>query len=455
MYTVLLSGGSGKRLWPLSNDLRSKQYLKLTTKELPPHEPCSMVQRVWSQLESAGLSGNSLVCASSGQVEIIRSQLGSVPVAVEPDRRDTFPAIALSCAYIKSELGGQDNDIICILPVDPYTEAGYFHTVSLLETALTQSGADIALMGAVPTEPSSKYGYILPGSRANGYIDVKGFHEKPNTEKAESLIQNGALWNCGVFCFRLGSVLKRARTYGVSEDYAGMYSQYDRLPKISFDYEVLEKAKNLVMLPFDGMWTDLGTWDALAGQMQSPTLGRAYLHGCDNTHAINEQDIPLIAMGTKDVVIVAAWDGILVADAAHADYVKDVTKTMPFKPMYEERRWGTIKTLDIADTADGFVLTRKILMFAGCSSSYHFHHEREEAVTVLRGRGEVRVEGVSTIISQGTTITIPRGKRHGFRAFEDLEFMEIHIGRTIGDEDINRLTFDWREIAGIERKAAE
>ena len=127
-------------------------------------------------------------------------------------------------------------------------------------------------------------------------------------------------------------------------------------------------------------------------------------------------------------------------------------KTLRPKPRYEERRWGTVKTLDIAQNEEGFVLTRKLLMFGGQYSSYHFHRQREEAVTILRGRGELRVEGLRTTVCQGSTVTIPRGKRHGFHAYEDLEFIEIHIGKTMGDEDINRLTFDWQQIPDIENE---
>lgn len=449
MYTVLLSGGSGKRLWPLSNDLRSKQYLKLITRE-GEDAPCSMVQRVWAQLGHAGLDSR-LICASAGQVEIIRGQLGDVPIAVEPDRRDTFPAVSLSCAHIHSLLGGSPEDIVCVLPVDPYTEASYFKTLGRLEAVLTQSGADIALMGAVPDNPSDKYGYILPGKARDGYVEVRGFREKPDLEAAQALIGQGALWNCGVFCFRLGLMLDRLAYYGAPADYDALYARYDALPKISFDYEILEKAESLVAVPYHGMWTDLGSWSSLTQRMTTPTLGKVKLSSCGDTYVVNELDLPVIALGVQNVVVVAAWDGILVADLTAADRIKEVAGDMHLKAMYEERRWGTIKTVDIAENSDGFVLTRKILMFGGQFSSYHFHAEREEAVTILRGRGELMVEGVSTTVSQGTTITIPRGKRHGFRAFEDMEFMEIHIGRTMGDADINRLTFDWAQISAIEK----
>ena len=119
---------------------------------------------------------------------------------------------------------------------------------------------------------------------------------------------------------------------------------------------------------------------------------------------------------------------------------------------YEERRWGVLKTLDLSETDDGFTLLRKIIMFGGASSSYHYHNERDEVLTILSGRGEIIIDGVSILLSQGTTITIPQNKKHAVRAFCDMEYLETHIGRTFGDEDINRLTFDWNEILRMEKK---
>jgi mannose-1-phosphate guanylyltransferase len=339
-----------------------------------------------------------------------------------------------------------DDDVICILPVDPYTESSYFDTVKSLEKLLIDTNADIALMGAVPTYASSKYGYIVPETIGD-YIKVKTFKEKPNEVEAEELIRAGAVWNCGVFCFKIGKVLESIKKYGISTDYDELYKNYDKLPKISFDYEVLEKADNLVAASFSGYWKDLGTWNTLAEQMSSNIVGNVVLdNGCDNTHVINELDIPVVAMGTNDLIIVASFDGILVANKHESSYIKDITKDINLKPMYEERRWGTLKTIDISQSEDGFVLSRKILMFAGMSSSYHYHTERDESITVLRGRGELIVEGIKMTVSQGTTITIPRGKKHAFKANENLEFIEIHIGKKIGDEDINRVTFNWNEI---------
>ena len=447
MYTILLSGGSGKRLWPLSNDLRSKQYIRLISKEENKTERCSMVQRVWSQLEKSGLSQNSIITASTGQVEIIKSQLGDVNIAIEPDRRVTFPAVALSCAYVKSKLGAKDDDVICILPVDPYTEGSYFETVKNLEEVLNKTGADIALMGAVPTHPSSKYGYIIPNSITDTHIEVKSFKEKPTKQQAEELIKQGAIWNCGVFCFKIGLVLECVEKYGVSCDYDEMFASYDKLPKISFDYEVLEKANKLVAVTFNGYWKDLGTWNSLAEQMSERTIGNVILHeSCENTNIINELDTPVIAMGIKDVIIAASFDGIFISDKNQSSQIKECTERLEVKPMYEERRWGTIKTIDKSEKNGTFTLTRKVLIFKGMSSSYHFHEKRDEVWTVLRGRGELIIDGVRAEVSTGCAVRIPSGAKHAIKATEEIEFMEIHIGQVIGNDDINRITFDWDKI---------
>ena len=335
MYYVLLSGGSGKRLWPLSNDARPKQYLKLVNREVNSMERCSMLQRVWEQLEVAGIEKDTIITAGEEQTELIKSQIRNARIAVEPMRRDTFGAVLLSCAYLHSYGGAELDDYAVIMPVDPYTEGSYFETIKQLEQVMRITNAEVGLMGAVPTYPSTKYGYILPGEKKENYFEVQGFAEKPQEEKAEELFKQGALWNCGVFCVKIGEILKRADKYGVPMDYKGMYEAYERLPKISFDYEVLEKAKKLVMVEFHGFWKDLGTWDALAEQMSTDTVGNVLMdESCSNTQVINELNIPVVVMGAAETVVVAAQDGILVTDKSHAARVKDITKELVSRPMF-------------------------------------------------------------------------------------------------------------------------
>ncbi len=447
MYYALLSGGSGKRLWPLSNDARPKQYLKLVNREINSMERCSMLQRVWEQLETAQIANDTVIIAGDEQTELIRSQIKNARIAVEPLRRDTFAAVLLSCAYLHSKMGAKLEEYVTIMPVDPYTEGTYFETVKKLEHAMRASGAEIGLMGVAPTYPSVKYGYILPGEEKEGYYEVQGFSEKPNVQRAEELLSRGALWNCGVFCVNIGDMLKRAESYGVPTDYEAMYAAYETLPKISFDYEVVEKAEKIAMVKFNGFWKDLGTWDAMAEQMSTDTIGNVVLHdSCKNTQVINELQTPIVVMGVSDVVVAATQDGILVTDKNHAANVKDVTKDLSFRPMFEERRWGTLETLDDTETSGISTLTRKIKFYDGMTSSYHYHTERDEIWTVLNGSGELILEGNKIPLVPGKAVCIRKNQRHAVKAFKNFEYIEIHVGTKVGNDDINRITFDWDQI---------
>ncbi len=442
MYTVLLSGGSGKRLWPLSNDLRSKQYIKIFEDSHSGGEQMSMVQRVMKQLRAADCENNTLICAGNSQLEIIHSQLGDIEIAVEPERRDTFPAVALSCAYAISKCGATAEDCITILPVDPYAEDEYFSVLSSLEGHLRGSGADIALMGAIPDSPSSKYGYIVPDKQKDGYFTVKEFVEKPDYATAVELLNKGAVFNCGVFCFKIGLISEMLKNMGLSADYDYLYNNYEKLPKISFDYQVLERCNSMIAVPFKGVWKDLGTWNTLVDEMQRETLGNAITEGCNNSKVINELDIPIIACGLSDTVVVAGADGILVSDKNASEGLKEIVAKLSMPPMYEERRWGTLKTVD----HDATNLTRHVKMFAGMVSSFHYHELRNEVWVFLKGKGEMILGNMKMTVSPGISVTIPRGANHIIKAITELEFLEVHIGEPDAN-DIHRLSFGWDEIS--------
>ncbi len=447
MYYVLLSGGSGKRLWPLSSDVRPKQYLKLVNKENNSMESCSMLQRVWEQLEDSGMAKNTVIIAGENQTELIHSQVRPKGIVIEPEARDTFPAVMLSCAYLHSNMGADVEDYVAFLPVDPYTERKYFETVKQLENVVKETKAEVGLLGVVPTYPATKYGYILPGEECREYIEVKGFVEKPTEERAEELLGQDALWNCGVFCVKIGDILQKASDYEVAESYEEMFEQYHKLPKISFDYEVLQKADKLVAVKFDGFWKDLGTWDAMAEQMSTDTKGNVLLdENCMDTQVINELEIPVAVMGAKNMVVVASKDGILVAEKNETAKVKEFTAAIDYKSKFEERRWGTLETLHESTNAGVSTLTRKIKIYEGMNSSYHFHQDRDEIWTVLNGNGELILEGNKMLLGPGKAICIRKNQRHAIKALSDFEYIEMHVGKSIGNEDINRITFRWDEI---------
>lgn len=238
MNIVLLSGGSGKRLWPLSNDIRSKQFIKILKQKDGSYE--SMVQRVYRQIRSVNKDASVTIAASRAQVSSIRNQLGgSVGISVEPCRRDTFPAIVLVSAYLRDVQGVDSNEPVVVCPIDPFVEEDYFQMLKRLSDQAEKGEANLVLMGIAPTYPSEKYGYIIPED-AKEISRVLEFKEKPVKTAAEEYIRNGALWNGGVFAYRLGYVLEQAQKRIDFTDYHELFSKYETLEKISFDYAVAE-----------------------------------------------------------------------------------------------------------------------------------------------------------------------------------------------------------------------
>ncbi|WP_438448529.1 sugar phosphate nucleotidyltransferase [Gorillibacterium sp. sgz5001074] len=450
MRLVLLSGGSGKRLWPLSNDSRSKQFLKVLQDE--DQQMVSMVQRVWGQLERSRLSECSYIASGKAQIEMLQSQLGQdVPLIIEPERRDTFPAIMLAAAYLYSVIGVSLEETVTILPVDPYVEAHFFDTIKQLEEVISISNANLALIGVEPTFPSSKYGYIIPNTREEtgaGYHQVSHFREKPAEGEAMELIRQGALWNCGVFAFKLGYLIDILANKGLPIQYEELSRQYDILPKISFDYEVVEKAAHIVVVPYKGYWKDLGTWNTLTEEMSTQQIGRGIIsEDCVNTHMINETSIPVTIVGLSNVVVAVSPDGILVTDKSASPRIKDYIHYNQ-GPMYEESNSGWSRILDDQVYEDGrCVLTKRIGIHRNKNLSYRMHAGREEVWTIVKGEGEFVQNGNFMKVRAGNVLHIPMKTLHGIRASSDMEIIIVQSGD--GQEDIQtvELFTSWEEIA--------
>ena len=305
MNLVLLSGGSGKRLWPLSNDIRSKQFIKIFRDEEGAYE--SMVQRVFRQIKKADPQAKVTIATSKAQVSLIHNQLGQdVGISVEPCRRDTFPAIALATAYLVDVMGVSKDESVVVCPVDPYVDDDYFEALKGLCAQADKGEANLVLMGIEPTYPSEKYGYIIPEtSEAVSKVDT--FKEKPTAAVAAEYISRGALWNGGVFAYKLRYVLDRAHELIDFTDYQDLFHKYETLKKISFDYAVVEHEPNIQVMRFQGRWMDLGTWNTLTEAMKERVIGKGVMNeACEGVNIINETDVPVLAMGLHDVVISAS-----------------------------------------------------------------------------------------------------------------------------------------------------
>ncbi|ASK17325.1 MULTISPECIES: sugar phosphate nucleotidyltransferase [Bacillus] len=452
MKLILLSGGSGKRLWPLSNDSRSKQFLKVLKNE--ENEMQSMVQRVWSQITALNMEADAVIATSKSQVDMINSQLGNdVPIIIEPERRDTFPAIALAASYLYSKEHVDLNEVVGVLPVDPYVENSFFERLLDLEKAINSSNADLGLMGVKPTYPSEKYGYIVPnvGISTKQIIQVSHFKEKPSITDAEELLKQNALWNCGVFAFKLDKIISLLDQKGLPVQYDVLVQQYASLPKISFDYEVVEKTENIIALPYNGSWKDLGTWNTLTEEMGTNILGKGNMGAeCEQNHIINELDIPVSVLGLSNIIVAASPDGILVSEKEASPRVKELVGDWDQRPMYEERRWGWYRVLDHTKYAEGNeVLTKRIGITANKNLSYQYHNNRSEVWTIVKGEGIFVLDNEIRVVRVGDVLEIQPGQKHAIKAVTDLEFIEVQSGSELVEEDIVRIYMQWKEIEEV------
>lgn len=438
MNIVLLSGGSGKRLWPLSNDIRSKQFIKIFKKEDGEYE--SMVQRIYGQIKKVDSDATVTIATSKTQVSAIRNQLGEdVGISVEPCRRDTFPAIVLATAYLVDVLNVNPEESVVVCPVDPYVDDEYFKAIRKLSEQADKGEANLVLMGIEPTYPSEKYGYIIPEGKEQT-SNVLTFKEKPTAKVAEEYIKQGALWNGGVFAYKLGYILKKAHELIDFVDYQDLFDKYETLTKISFDYAVVEKEEKIQVQRFAGQWKDLGTWNTLTEAMEENIIGKGVMNEtCSGVHIVNEMDVPVLAMGLHDVVISASPDGILVSDKEQSSYIKSYVDKFQQTVMFADKSWGSFKVMDVESKS----MTIKVTLNAGNSMNYHSHRERDEVWVIISGTGKTIVDGFEQSVKAGDVITMEAGCRHTIIADTELKLIEVQLGDSINVADKQKFELEY------------
>lgn len=429
MNIILLSGGSGKRLWPLSNEIRSKQFIKLF-KHNDQYE--SMVQRVYRQIKSVDKDADITIATSKTQVSSIHNQLGNdVSISIEPCRRDTFPAIVLATAYLHDIKGIELDETVVVCPVDPHVDDSYFEMIKKMDDLSKQGSSNLYLMGIEPDHPSEKFGYIIPTSK-NAVSKVSEFKEKPSEEIAKKYIEQGALWNGGVFAYKIGYVLEIAHKLIDFVDYQDLFEKYEEVNKISFDYAVAEKEKDITVVRYTGQWKDLGTWDAFVNAMEDESIGNAIIDSnCKNVHVINELDIPILCVGLQDIVVSASPDGILVSDKEKSTGIKSLVDSIEGPIMFAEKSWGEYRVIDVEDESR----TIKVTLRKGHQMNYHSHEHRNEVWTIVSGIGIATVNGRKYELVPGDTIKLPVGCKHTIYAKTDLQLIEVQSGKEITVKD--------------------
>lgn len=454
MNIILLSGGSGKRLWPLSNDIRSKQFIKLFKKTATPCEIKmgteysgdyeSMVQRIYRQIKTVDPDATVTIATSKSQVSAIHNQLGTdVGISVEPCRRDTFAAIALATAYLHDVRHISTDEAVVVCPVDPYVKEGYFQCLHEMCEKSQAGSKNLVLMGIEPTYPSEKYGYIKPVDGADGSISY-AFTEKPSEEKAKEYISQGSLWNGGVFAYKLSYVLKKSKDLLGTSNYNELYGNYDNLKKISFDYAVVEAETSIEVVKYSGTWKDLGTWNTLTEAMEETTVGDVRLNdSCTNVHVINELGIPILGMGLHDLVIGASAEGILISDKHESSYIKPFVDDIHQPVKFAEKSWGSYRVLDVQNDS----MTVMVTLNPGHSMNYHSHEKRDEIWNVVSGSGRTIIDDMEQPVKAGDVITMESGCKHTIIAGkEGLQLIEVQLGNEISVEDKKK--YDMPMISG-------
>ena len=436
MNIILLSGGSGKRLWPLSNDIRSKQFIKIFKKpgnNIPEGTNYSdgyesMVQRVYRQIKTVDPDSTITIATSKSQVSALRNQLGdNIRISVEPCRRDTFPAIALATAYLHNVMNVPENEAVVVCPVDPYVDDEYFRCVKGMCRAAEKNDG-LVLLGIHPTYPSEKYGYIRAVGDHEGNYTFE-FKEKPDLETAKKFLEEGCLWNGGVFAYKLSYVLNKANELLGTSNYKELYDNFENLKKISFDYAVVEHETKLTVVRYLGEWKDLGTWNTLAEAMEEDIIGDARMDGkCKNVHIINEMGVPVLAMGLKNVVISASPNGILVSDMHQSSYIKPYVDDIKQRIMFAEKSWGSYRVIDVEEES----MTVKVTLNPGHKMNYHSHERRDEIWNVISGSGKAIIDDVEKSIKPGDVVSMPAGCKHTVIAGDNgIQLIEVQSGKNI------------------------
>ncbi|SFL64262.1 mannose-1-phosphate guanylyltransferase [Paenibacillus sp. 1_12] len=432
MNIILLSGGSGVRLWPLSSEQRPKQFVPFFKDS--SGQPASMLQHVWSQLKHRNLHKSTVIATSVGQQELIREQIGrGVDLVLEPEKRDTFPAILLSVAYLYSHKGISRDEPVAVMSVDSRVDDSFYDALLKLPEALDSTRAHVALLGVKPTFPSQKYGYILPEANTDNssIMTIKQFYEKPNAQDAALYIERGALWNCGVFCFKVGFLLDLLASMGLPETYEELLLVYSQLESLSFDYAVVEREKNIAAITYTGSWKDMGTWCTLTEELNEPLVGKGVL-GSDNSqvHIMNELDIPIVAIGLSNIVIAASKEGILVSQKGSDAQLKDAIhllkeSTLPKSDGMEAHS----RLVDRSVFADGtIVTTKKIHLRPGMEQSFEpLTDGRQQIVswTVMHGSPRVIKNNEDIVVSSGWNVVLENCDKAVIQALGYVDLLEI------------------------------
>jgi mannose-1-phosphate guanylyltransferase len=462
IFPVILSGGSGTRLWPLSRSGYPKQFLPLLGAE-------SLFQLTLNRVKLIPNSENPRVICNEEHRFLIAEQAHEIDVKLEsillePIARNTAPAVTLAALQLKSE--NKNDDLMLILPSDHIIANPYAFYQAIEKASVAASMGHLVTFGILPTQPETGYGYIKRGDdHKDGSFKVEQFVEKPNLDKAKSYLASGDyFWNSGMFLFKVSTFLDEIKLHSpdilnsCEKAFSNLQKDLDfcridkeaftNCPSDSIDYAVMEKTQHAAVVPLDAEWNDVGAWPAVWEVLQKDTQGNAHqgdvIIESSNNNYVHANHRLVSLLGVKDLMVIETSDVVLVTHKDHAQDVKKIVDQLKKSKRTEHethrkvfRPWGAY---DSIDSGKNFQVKR-ITVKPGERLSLQLHHKRSEHWVVVSGTAKVRIGDDTKTLNENESIYIPMGTVHSLENPGELplELIEVQTGSYLGEDDIVRL----------------
>lgn len=452
---VIMAGGSGTRLWPISRSSHPKQFISLQGKS-------TMLQDTLNRIRNLTKSDPIIICNEKHRF-FVAEQLRQIDrpgtILLEPFARNTAPAIALAALYEKKQ-----DTVLLVLPADHVIqdESGFRKAIQKA-LPLAEDGK-LVTFGIAPTEPHTGYGYIEAGEEMIDGFKVNSFREKPNIKEAEDFIRDGNyFWNSGMFLFKANQYLKelknfRPKIYQICQESTENFQTdldftrinktvFEKCPNESIDYAVMEETENAVVFPLNAGWSDIGSWSSLweiskKDERANAIYGDVLTHKTSNSYIKSEEKLVAV-VGVDNLVIVSNKDSVLIANKDNDQDIKEIVKNLESNSRTEfdlhrevHRPWGKF---DSVDSGDGYQVKR-ITVNPGAKLSVQMHHKRSEHWVVVKGIAHVGLDKSEYILNENQSIYIPLGSIHWLENREKtpLEVIEVQTGTYLGEDDIVR-----------------